>query len=166
VVKARRDAEAPALALMASDLGALVEDPDLTGAHARAHAQAREADRYRVAVLAHADEPLLVDAHEALLGAREGLFAQSAQQRSLADERLAHRLAAPGDATAEVSLAPSAQAVVQLGEALDAGHRHEMAAPIAPDLSLDAALLVRALDPREGEGRLEQVVRAKCHEAI
>ena len=41
-----------------------------------------------------------------------------------------------------------------------------MAPAEATDLRLDAALLVRALEPREREGRLEQVVRAKRHEAI
>ena len=72
----------------------------------------------------------------------------------------------PGDLTVEVSLATGAQPRVQLIETSNRGHRDEVAAAEAPDLALDAALFVRALQPDAGELRLEQVVRAQRDEAI
>ena len=55
---------------------------------------------------------------------------------------------------------------VQLGQALHARDRHEVAPAEAPDLALDTALLVRAPDPGLAEERVEAEVRAQCGEAL
>ena len=55
---------------------------------------------------------------------------------------------------------------VQLGQALDARDRHEVAPAEAPDLALHAPLLVRARDAGLAEEAVEAVVRAQCGEAV
>ena len=55
---------------------------------------------------------------------------------------------------------------VQLGQALDARDRHEVAASEAADLALHAALLMRARDAGLAEERVEAEVRAQCGEAV
>ena len=72
----------------------------------------------------------------------------------------------PGDPALEVALATGAQQLVQLGEAPNRRDRDEMAAAETPDLALDAALFMRALQPDRRELRLEQVMRAQRDEPI
>lgn len=166
VVEASRDREAAPEALVAGHLGAVVDDGDLPGPDEGAHPQAREADGNRVAVLAEGDEALLVDADLGLLPARKGLGGEGPQERALAGERLAHGLGPPGDPPAEVSLAPAAQAGVELSQRGDLGYGDEPSAAEAAHLRLDAALLVRALESGQGEGRVEAKVRAQGDETV
>ena len=55
---------------------------------------------------------------------------------------------------------------VELGQALDARDRHEVAAAEATDLALHAALFVRARDAGLAEERVEAEVRAQRGEAV
>jgi hypothetical protein len=99
------------------------------------------------------------------LGRVEALGRQPAQQRALAPKRRADRLRPAGDPPPQVRLAAGAQQGVQLRQRGDLGLRDEVVAPEAPDLALDAALLVRSRAAAQGELRLEQVVRAQGDEA-
>ena len=110
-----------------------------------------ERDRDRVAVLANGHQRLAVDAHRRDLGAveRSGL-GQRAQQRAFVGELVGDRRRPALDAPREVLLAGVTQHHVQLRHRPDRRNRNEMVAPEAPDLALDAALLVRAL---QADGR-------------
>ena len=66
----------------------------------------------------------------------------------------------------EVLLAGVAQHHVQLRHRPDRRDGNEMVAPEAADLALNAALLMRALQPDRREQRAEEVVRAHRDEPI
>src|SRR4051794_15243329 len=66
---------------------------------------------------------------------------------------------------AAVRFAAGQQQRVEPREARDRGDGDEVVAPEAADLTLDATLLVRALQARCRELRLEEVVRAQRDEA-
>ena len=129
--------------------------------------QPGQRDRDRVAVLADRDQRLRVDARRRGLGRVERLGGQRAQQRPLAaptprrPSRRARRSAARRSASQPAS--SSALSSPSVGDRRD---RDEVVAAEAADLALDAALLVRALEARRGELRLEQVVRAQRDEAV
>ena len=123
-------------------------------------------DRDRVTVLADRDQRLGVHARRRGLGRVERLAGQRAQPRALGRPRLADRLAASDDPPAQVRLAAREQQRVELGQVRDRRDGDQVVAAEAPDLALDATLLVRALDARRGELRHEQVVRAQRDEPV
>ena len=69
------------------------------------------------------------------------------QQRPLGRPRLPDRHRTPLDSPLQVAFAALEDERVQLGEGRDRRDRDEMVAPETTDLTLDAALLVRPLDP-------------------
>jgi len=73
---------------------------------------------------------------------------------------------APCDPPIKIVLARRQQPGVKLRDRIDARDRNEMVASQPPDLTLNAALLMRARDPGRREQRLKQVVRAQRDEAI
>lgn len=92
MVKARGDPEAAGQAPVASHAGSVVEEAHLARRDPARDAQASEARRHRVAVLAHADEPLAVDARTDGLVGVEGLGRQRPKQLVLAGKRVLDRL--------------------------------------------------------------------------
>jgi hypothetical protein len=156
VVQPGADGEALDESLVPRDRLAVGDDLDLARADPGEHAPAGERDRHRVAVLAHRDERLAVDAHLRELVAVERLGGHGPQQRPLPGQRLADRLAAARDRAPEVGLAAGADQRLQLGQRGDLRHRHEVVAAEAPHLALDTALLVRTLQPGERERRLNR----------
>jgi len=85
---------------------------------------------------------------------------------SAVDEGLANSLLAPCDPPPEVGLAAGEHPHIQLAERRDIWDRHQMTATKTPDLSLNAALFVGALDTRSRELRLIEIVRAQRDEPV
>ena len=102
MIELRARAEAADEALVARDLAPVVADRDLARADPRPDLQAGERDRDRVAVLAHGDERLLIDARRRGLARVERLAGQLAQQRPLLGPRRADRQRPPDDPPTEV----------------------------------------------------------------
>ncbi len=143
-----------------------MEDHDLAGADLRGHAQPSQRDRDGVAVLADGDERLRVDTDCRGLRRVERLAGQRAQHRALPRELLSDRPGPPVDPPVKIGLAAGEQQPVERGDRPDRRDRDEVVAAVAPDLALNAALLMRPRDSRGREDRVEQVVRAQRDEPI
>ena len=95
-----------------------------------------------------------VDPRRRLLPRRVRLARQRVQQQPLAIEPLTDRLGLAGDRALEILPARFLEQLVELLDRADLRHRHQMPAAEAPDLALDATLLVSALLTPERQNEL------------
>ena len=135
-------------------------------AEAHVHRPARAGRGDRVARATHRDARLTVGLRLQHDRGVEGFGGEGPQRGPLGLRHLADGGEPAGDVAGVVCTVCRLQQRVQLGQALDARDRHEVAAAEAPDLALHAALLMRARDAGLAEERVEAEVRAQCGEAV
>ena len=161
------------------DLGPLVRAALVAGDHparhggghgpaaqAHVHRPARAGRGYRVARATHGDARLAVGLRLQRDRGVEGFGGEGPQRGPLCLRRLADGGEPAGDVAGVVCTVGCLEQRVQLGQALDARDRHEVAPAEAPDLALHAAFLMRARDAGLAEERVEAEVRAQRGEAV
>ena len=153
-------------ALMASDHPAPGEGGHGCAAEADVHRAARAGRGDRVARAAHRDARLTVGLRLQRDRGVEGFGREGPERGSLGLRHLTDGGEPAGDVAGVVCAVGCLEQRVQLGQALDARDRHEVAAAEAADLALHAALFMRARDAGLAEERVETEVRAQCGEAV
>ena len=101
-----------------------------------------------------------------MLSRRVGVGGQPREAAPLGPEHRSDGLWPPVNPAPQIVLDARLELLVELAEAPDGGHGHEVAAPETADLTLDPAFLMRPLNARRRELRLEEVVRPQRDEAV
>jgi len=151
VVERQRLLALAGMAPVAGDDPALVEHLDAPGAEPDRDRPTGESRGYRVEAAAHPDAGLAVDRRGEHDGGVERLRRQRSEERLLGGECLTHRLPPSVDVSPVVRLVRHPEPRVELGEAHDLGHGHQVAPAEAADLALDAALPMGPLKARRRE---------------
>ena len=153
-------------ALVAGEHPAPEEGGHGPAAEAHVHRPARAGRGDRVARATHGDARLAVGLRAERDRGVEGFGGEGPQRRLLGLRHPADGGEPAGDVAGVVCAVGRLQQRVQLGQALHARDRHEVAPAEAADLALHAALLMRARDAGLAEERVEAEVRAQCGEAV